>query len=166
MRRYCSASALYYNLDSQSAANAVSANVGVDLMSRVTSSGRVWTPDDQSNYDRAHDSAVKAGIFYGVGGAVLIGAVVTLIVTQPKDETTIIHPHSAAPDGRTHAGRRGPRRSVDVMMRACDGRCSSIVACSPDIESYAYLCGPEAACPDGQVFATAPTTRASRQGPS
>ena len=87
----------YFNLDSQSAANAASANVGVDLNNNVTSSGRVWTADDLSNYDRAHDSAIKAGIFYGVGGALLVGTIVTLIVTVPKSETTIIHPHNAMP---------------------------------------------------------------------
>ena len=36
-------------------------------------------------------------------------------------------------------------------MRAWMFLLLAIAACSPDIESGAYLCGPEAACPDGQV---------------
>ena len=75
---------VYYNLDSRSAADAVSAH---------EATGRAWTAADQSDLTRAHDSGVKAGILYGVGGAMVIGAVVTWIVTEPKTEKRIIHPH-------------------------------------------------------------------------
>jgi hypothetical protein len=81
---------VYYNLDSKSAADEVSAHRPMSVP---------WTTDRQATYDRAHDSAVKAEIFYGVGGALLIGAVVGLIVTQPKTETTVIHPHVAVGPG-------------------------------------------------------------------
>lgn len=81
---------LYYNLDSKSAADEVSAHRPMSVP---------WTADRQATYDRAHDSAVKAEVFYGVGGALLIGAVVGLIVTQPQTETTVIHPHLAVGPG-------------------------------------------------------------------
>ena len=87
---------VYYNLDSKSAADEVSA-------SRPTSVP--WTPARQATYDRAHDSAVKAEVFYSVGGALLVGAIVGLIVTQPKPETTVIHPHiDVGPNGASFGG--------------------------------------------------------------
>jgi hypothetical protein len=75
---------LYYNLDSRDAATAVSPKHAINSP---------WSADDQANYDRAHSSGVKAGVFYGLGGAVLIGAAVAYMVTAPKSETTTIHPH-------------------------------------------------------------------------
>lgn len=81
---------VYYNLDSKSAADDVSAHQPMSVP---------WTPDRQATYDRAHDSAVKAEIFYSVGGALLISAAVALIITQPKAETTVIHPHVAVGPG-------------------------------------------------------------------
>ena len=75
---------LYFHLDSRDAANAVSTKTPKPV---------TWTPADQLVYDRAHDSAVKAGVFYGIGGALVIGAIIGLIVTEPKSETTVIHPH-------------------------------------------------------------------------
>jgi hypothetical protein len=87
---------VYYNLDARSASHDVEANHPLSAP---------WTSDRQATYDRAHDSSVKAGIFYGVGGALLIGAAVTLIVTQPKEETTVIHPHiEVGPGGATLGG--------------------------------------------------------------
>lgn len=87
---------VYYTLDARSATNDVTAQRPLSTP---------WTGDRQATYDRAHDSSVKAGIFYGVGGAALIGAVVALIVTAPKDETTIIHPHvEVGPGGATLGG--------------------------------------------------------------
>lgn len=87
---------VYWNLDSKSAADEVSAH-------RQTSVP--WTPERQATYDRAHDSAVKAGVFYGLGGALVLGAVVGLIVTVPKAETTVIHPHVAiGPEGASIGG--------------------------------------------------------------
>ena len=77
---------VYYNLDSKSAAENVSPKHPTNTP---------WTAADQADYDRAHSSGIKAGVFYGLGGAVLIGAIVTLIVTAPASETTVIHPHYA-----------------------------------------------------------------------
>ncbi|HUJ62128.1 MAG TPA: hypothetical protein VLX92_26660 [Kofleriaceae bacterium] len=75
---------LYFHLDARSAADQVSAD---------QPTGQPWTPADQTAYDRAHSSSVKAAVFYSLGGAALIGAVVGLIVTAPSSETTVIHPH-------------------------------------------------------------------------
>jgi hypothetical protein len=75
---------LYYNLDSRSAADAVSAH---------EPNGRVWTVADQADVTRAHDSGTRAAIGYGIGGALLIGAAVTYILTEPRSEKRIIHPH-------------------------------------------------------------------------
>ena len=87
---------LYFNLDSQSAANDVSAHRATSL---------AWTAERQATYDRAHDSGVKAGIFYGIGGALIVGAVVGLIATVPASETTVIHPHiTVQPGGATLGG--------------------------------------------------------------
>jgi hypothetical protein len=91
---------VYYNLDSRDAAKAVSPS---------QPTGVAWLAGQQADYDRAHSSAVKAGIFYGVGGAALIGSVIYLIVTEPGTETTVIHPHytptvAPAPGGAVLGG--------------------------------------------------------------
>ena len=75
---------VYYNFDSKDAADSISPKHATNTP---------WTADDQATYDRAHSSAIKAGVFYGLGGAVLIGAAVMYIITTPKPETTTIHPH-------------------------------------------------------------------------
>jgi hypothetical protein len=77
---------LYWNLEAQSAANNVSA---------VNPTGLPWTAGDQHEYDRAHDSSVNAGVCYGIGGALLVGAIVGLIVTAPAPEKDVIHPRMA-----------------------------------------------------------------------
>jgi hypothetical protein len=82
-----SAAGVYYNLDAKTAADEVTVKHPTSLP---------WTADEQATLDRVHSSNIKAGIFYGLGGAALIGAIVTYIVTAPKSETTIIHPHYAA----------------------------------------------------------------------
>jgi hypothetical protein len=87
---------VYFNVQSKSAADDVSATRPTSLS---------WTAGRQATYDRAHDDAVKAGVFYGIGGALLVGAVVGLIVTVPRDETTVIHPHvTVQPGGATLGG--------------------------------------------------------------
>jgi len=75
---------LYYNLDARSASNDVNA---------VSQAHLPWTPQLQAKFDQAHDSSTKAAVFYSIGGAVVVGAIVGAILTQPKDETTVIHPH-------------------------------------------------------------------------
>lgn len=77
---------LYYHLDSRDASQELTSH---------TLTGDAWTADKQATYDRAHDSGRTAAVFYGIGGAVLVGTVVALILTEPKEETTIIHPHTA-----------------------------------------------------------------------
>jgi len=86
---------LYYNLDAKSASDEVSAHRPMSVP---------WTPARQATYDRANDSTTKAEIFYGVGGALLLGAIVGLIATQPKAETTVIHPHVAVGPGGAMLG--------------------------------------------------------------
>ena len=87
---------VYFNLDSRSAADSVSAH---------SPTSTPWTPQRQASFDQAHDSGVKAEIFYGLGGALVIGAVVGMIVTVPKSETTVIHPHiTVQPGGATLGG--------------------------------------------------------------
>jgi hypothetical protein len=89
---------LYYNLDSRSAAEAVSAKTFTHV---------VWSAADQATYDRANSSGAKAAVFYSLGGAVLIGAVVAFIVTDPKTETTVIHPHGTGKPSPTIAPTSG-----------------------------------------------------------
>ncbi len=81
---------VYYHLDSRDAANAVSADSPTNL---------AWGAKQQADYDRADSSKLKAEIFYGVGGALLIGAIVGYIVTAPEETTTVIHPHMAPTQG-------------------------------------------------------------------
>jgi hypothetical protein len=76
---------LYFHLDSRSASNDVAA---------TKPTNEPWTSADAARYDQAHSSATKAAVFYGVGGAFALGALVYAVVTQPEPETTIIHPHS------------------------------------------------------------------------
>lgn len=80
-----SAIGLYFHLDANSAVDEVSTN-------KFT--GEPWTPARQDTYDRAHSSAVTAGVFYGIGGGLLLATAVMYIVTEPKPETMVIHPHS------------------------------------------------------------------------
>jgi hypothetical protein len=75
---------VYFNLDSRDAAASVSAHSFTHLP---------WTQSRQDAVDRAASSGTKAEVFYAVGGALLIGAVVALLITDPKPETTVIHPH-------------------------------------------------------------------------
>lgn len=77
---------VYFHLDSRSEANKVSAAVPTS---------RPWLPADQAAVDQASSDRTKAAIFYGLGGACLIGAVVALIVTDPGSTKTVIHPHTA-----------------------------------------------------------------------
>lgn len=55
-----------------------------------------WTPARQAEEDRANRDATRAAVGYGIGGALLIAAVVALIVTAPAEETTVIQPHVGA----------------------------------------------------------------------
>jgi hypothetical protein len=77
---------LYFHLDSRSASADVSADTPTHLP---------WTPERRAAADRASSSATKATVAYGFGGALVVGALIWFFVTDPKDETTVIHPHSA-----------------------------------------------------------------------
>lgn len=77
---------LYYNLDSRTAANNVSPTQQTTL---------TWGPELQAELDRAHSSGVKAEIFYALGGAFVVSSIVTLVLTDPGTETTVIHPRTA-----------------------------------------------------------------------
>lgn len=77
---------VYWNLDANTAANNVSA---------TTPTGLPWTAAEQHEYDRAHDSSIKAGVFYGIGGALLVGAIVGFIATAPTPHKDVIHPRMA-----------------------------------------------------------------------
>ena len=74
----------YYHRDSNSASNEVTATIPTN---------HPWSPADQANYDRAASSRTKAIVFYSIGGAALVTAAVYLIVTEPPETQTIIHPH-------------------------------------------------------------------------
>jgi hypothetical protein len=76
---------LYFHFDSRSATGETQARVYT---------GRTWTPERQETYDRAHRSAGIAGVSYGIGGVFLIATAVAYMVTEPKMETVVIHPHT------------------------------------------------------------------------
>lgn len=89
---------LYFHLDSRSASNEVSAD---------QFSGRIWTADRQDTYDRANRSATIAGVFYGVGGALLLATAITYMVTEPEPEKLTIHPHGPSSARALVAPTRG-----------------------------------------------------------
>ena len=72
---------LHYNLDARSAADEISASLFT---------GKAWTAEQEALDARASRSSTRAGIGYGVGGALLIGAIVAFIVTDPKSEKSVI----------------------------------------------------------------------------
>ena len=74
----------YWHLDSRSASNDVSTN-------KFT--GHAWTAEDKALVDRADRSRTRAIFAYSAGGALLVGAAVVYILTEPKSETAVIHPH-------------------------------------------------------------------------
>ena len=75
---------LYFHLDTRSASNSLSSD-------KYT--GHAWTADDQALVDQADRSKTRAIVGYSIGGALLIGAAVVYIVTEPRNEKAIIHPH-------------------------------------------------------------------------
>ncbi len=77
---------LYFHLDSRSAANDVSQSVF---------DGKTWTADRQARFEEGERSKTRAGVGYAIGGAFVIGAVVALIVTEPKSERAVIRPRHA-----------------------------------------------------------------------
>lgn len=89
-----SALGLYFHLDSRSASDDVSAQ---------SYTGETWSAAHEDTYDRAHRSSIAAGVLYGLGAGLVLATAITYIVTEPKPETMVIHPHS------THASARARR---------------------------------------------------------
>jgi len=89
---------LYFHLDSRAESSTINAH-------KFT--GQAWTPDREATYDDAHSSAVTAGVLYGIGGAVLLGTAIAYMVTEPKMETIVIHPHRSPKPTALLAPTRG-----------------------------------------------------------
>lgn len=79
-----SALGAYFHNDSRQASD----DVGSD-----TYTGHAWTVEDQALVDQADRSRTRAIVGYSVGGALLIGAIVAYVITDPPSETAVIHPH-------------------------------------------------------------------------
>lgn len=79
---------VFWHLDSRSAAADVSTG-------KFT--GHAWTADDIALAEQADRSGTRAGIAYGIGGALLIGAAIAFIATDPGSETVVITPNRGAP---------------------------------------------------------------------
>ncbi|MEO8700025.1 MAG: hypothetical protein ABI867_08270 [Kofleriaceae bacterium] len=77
---------LYFHLDSRDAADSVSAS---------QPTGEAWSDDDQALVERGARSRTRAAIGYSIGGAFMIGTIVSLIITSPKPERNVIRPHFA-----------------------------------------------------------------------
>lgn len=89
---------LYFHMDSRSAA----ADVGADNYT-----GEVWSAAHEETYDSAYRSSIAAGVFYGIGGALLLATAITYIATEPEPETMVIHPHSNPKTSALVAPTRG-----------------------------------------------------------
>lgn len=76
-----SALGVYWHLDSRDAADQINAD-------DVT--GHAWGQAQVDLEDRANRSRTRAIISYSIGGALLVGTLVTYIVTSPRSETTVI----------------------------------------------------------------------------
>jgi hypothetical protein len=79
---------LYFHLDSRDAVDQVSANIPT---------GKPWTPARADLVERAESSRTNAIVAYSIGGAILTGAIVAFIVTEPASETSVIRTTSIVP---------------------------------------------------------------------
>jgi len=79
---------VYWHLDSRTAADDLSA-------SKFT--GMAWTAEDIALAERADRSKARATIAYSIGGALIVGAVIAFIVTDPPSETIVIKPSRGTP---------------------------------------------------------------------
>jgi hypothetical protein len=86
---------VYFNLDAHDAAQQVSAH---------TLTGKAWSADLQATYDRVHASNVKAIVGYGLAGAFVVAAIVTLVVTDPGEEEVELAPNRPVPTVSIPAG--------------------------------------------------------------
>jgi hypothetical protein len=78
----------YFHLDSRDASNQVSSSIPT---------GKPWTPARAELVDRAESSRSAAIVAYSVGGAIVVGAIVAYIMTEPKSETSVIRTTAIAP---------------------------------------------------------------------
>jgi hypothetical protein len=76
-----SALGVYWHLDSRDASKEVSADYFT---------GEAWTDEKVDLVDRADRSKTRATIAYSLGGALIVGAIATWILTAPESQTTII----------------------------------------------------------------------------
>lgn len=74
---------LYFHLDSRSASDDVAAD---------GPTSKLWTQAQVDLVDRADSARTKAIVGYSIGGALLVGAIVYWIATDPPSETVVIHP--------------------------------------------------------------------------
>ena len=88
----------YFHFDARDATNAVEAS---------TFTGEPWTPARQDDFERAERSSTLAGVFYGIGGGLLLATAITYIATEPKSEKIIIHPHTTPKASALVAPTRG-----------------------------------------------------------
>jgi len=79
---------VYFNLDARSAQQDVEGDRFL---------GQPWTQARAALVERAERSSVRAGVGYGIGGALLLGAAIAFIVTDPKSETSVIRTTRATP---------------------------------------------------------------------
>ncbi|MBA3458199.1 MAG: hypothetical protein H0T42_34275 [Deltaproteobacteria bacterium] len=86
---------VFWHLDSRSAADDVSA-------SKFT--GEAWTAEDRAVADRGDRSKTRATIAYGIGGALLVGAAIAFILTDPPSETVVITPRGTPTVAPTEGG--------------------------------------------------------------
>jgi hypothetical protein len=75
---------LYFHMQSRDASNEVAA-IG-------ESTALTWTSERQETYDAALRDRTRAIVGYSAGGALLIGAVVALILTDPGTEVVKVGP--------------------------------------------------------------------------
>lgn len=86
---------VYFNLDARSASNDVSADRFI---------GEPWTPAHVELVDRADRASTRAIAFYSIGGALLVGATIAFIATDPKSERSVIRTTRATPTLAPAAG--------------------------------------------------------------
>ncbi|MDB4960378.1 MAG: hypothetical protein JWP01_377 [Myxococcales bacterium] len=79
---------VYWHLDSKSASDDVGA---------VTFTGKAWTAEDVALVDQADRSRTRAAVAYGIGGALVLGAIIAFIATDPPTETVVITPRRGTP---------------------------------------------------------------------
>ena len=72
---------VYWHLDSRDASDAVASD---------EFTGEAWTDDHVALVERAERSKTRAIVAYSIGGAFVLGTIITYIVTDPKSETAVI----------------------------------------------------------------------------